>query len=25
MIDFPLYMKNLWDTIEADKDINLPK
>lgn len=24
MQDVPLYMKNLWETIEADKDVNLP-
>jgi hypothetical protein len=23
--DFPLYMQNLWQTIEQDKDINLPQ
>lgn len=25
MKDFPQYMQNLWETIEADKDINLPQ
>ena len=25
MEDVPQFMKNLWETIEADKDINLPR
>lgn len=25
MKDIPLYMQNLWQTIENDKDINLPQ
>lgn len=25
MEDVPQYMKNLWETIESDKDINLPQ
>ena len=25
MEDVPQYMKNIWETIEADKDINLPE
>ena len=25
MKDFPQYLKNLWETIESDKDINLPQ
>ena len=25
MEDLPQYMKNIWETIETDKDINLPK
>ncbi len=25
MKDLPQYMKNIWETIEADKDINLPE
>ena len=25
MKDFPQYMQNLWHTIQADKDINLPQ
>ncbi len=25
MKDFPQYIKNLWETIQADKDIDLPQ
>lgn len=25
MSDFPQYMKNLWETITSDKDVNLPQ
>ena len=25
MKDFPKYLQNLWETIENDKDINLPQ